>query len=65
MRELVAMIVTICIIQLQLKPNSGIKRVDDFLAYVREQKANIANAAVLVGISVLFAQYLQDYLEQQ
>lgn len=68
MIELVAILVTIGMIyltSLYVQPVSGIKRVDDFIVYVKSQQPQMANAAIMVGIIVLFSQYFQDYLEQQ
>lgn len=66
MLEVISMLVAIAVVyltDLYLKPVSGIAKVDEFIVYVKNQRKSIANVAVLVGIIVLFSQYLQDHFE--
>lgn len=66
MLVVISMLVAIAVVyltDLYLKPVSGIKKVDEFIVYVKNQRKSIANVAVLVGIIVLFSQYLQDHFE--
>lgn len=66
MLVVISMLVAIAVVyltDLYLKPVSGIKKVDEFIVYVKNQRKSIANVAVLVGIIVIFSQYLQDHFE--
>lgn len=68
MIEVVSMLMAIAFIYLSslyLKPTTGITRIDNFISYVNAQRSSMANASVMVGLIVLFAQYSQEYSELQ